>query len=150
MSKATSSAWLGPESATVTGVTSGRALATSPAMTSVIVSRVPSSRPFVAQTSTVSGRTYGAACAAMPRTKRDEVTKTTTSFSAHASSTLVVRATSAGSSGSFGSGITWVLRSRSTACSDSDQTTTSWPSSEKSLASASPHAPLPRTPTRAR
>ena len=150
MSKATSSAWLGPESATVTGSTSGRRRATSPAMTSVIVSKVPSSRPLVAHTSTVSGRRYGAAAAAMERTKRDDVTKTTTSFSATASSTLVVRAILAGSSGSPGSGMVRVASRRSTTCSDSDHTTTSCPSFEKSRASARPHAPLPKTPTRAR
>ena len=86
----------------------------------------------------------------MGRTKRDEVTSTTTSLADAASSTLVVRATSSGSAGSPGSGMTRASRRRSTVCADSDHTTTSCPSFEKSRASARPHAPLPSTPTRAR
>ena len=140
--RATSSAWLGPES------TQTSHSGTHSRMTSESRSRLPSSSPFATFTKICSFLKYGAKSFAVWRTARDGTANMTISAAATASARSVVAPISAGifTPGRY---LSFVRRSTSssTASCRLDQIVTSCPCSASITANAVPQLPEPITVT---
>ena len=136
ISRATSSAWDGPQStATVRPVTSRR----------ISLSRldVPASMPLDTETRTASSRRWGATRSAVARTAKDGDAMTTSFLPATQAGSLLKCIS--GSVTPLSSGFSRVSDSVRASCSWNDHKVTSWPFFTSSRARAVPQPPLPTT-----